>query len=94
MADLKVSGETREQTGTSYCDNLRKDGKVPGIVYGGKKDNVMVALAETEAWKLSSLEGESVEVDLDGNVEKVVVKAIQWGPFGEEMLHLDFHRAS
>lgn len=90
MATLKAS--PRGETGTRAARRLREDGKVPAVIYGHGKDTVSVTLAEHEV-ELAVLHGERLlEIDLDGAIENVLTKDVQYDAFGNDILHVDLTR--
>ena len=48
MADIVLRVEVREQTGTGAARAVRREGKVPGVLYGGDKDPVAISVAANE----------------------------------------------
>jgi ribosomal protein L25 (general stress protein Ctc) len=48
MADIVLNVEVREQTGTGGARAIRRSGKVPGVLYGGDKDPVAIAVQSNE----------------------------------------------
>ena len=64
-----LKGELRENTGKSFTKSARKEGNVPCIVYGDKKDPVAVNINfELSALKrIFDQKSQLSEIDLDGN---------------------------
>ncbi len=91
---IEVSATTRKAQGTGASRRLRKAGRVPGIVYGGKEpmlidvdhNNLYHAL-RSEAFHASIL-----SLDLDGKKEQVLLRDFQMHPFRQQVLHIDFQR--
>jgi len=91
---IEVSATARKAQGTGASRRLRKAGRVPGIVYGGKEptlidvdhNNLYHAL-RTEAFHASIL-----ALDLDGKKEQVLLRDFQMHPFRQQVLHIDFQR--
>ncbi len=91
---MKFVAQSRELQGTGASRRLRKAGRVPAIVYGVSApkqieldhNNLYHALKK-EAFHCSIL-----EMDLDGAVEKVVLRDLQMHPFRPLVLHVDFQR--
>jgi large subunit ribosomal protein L25 len=87
--DFTLHAKGREDTG--------KGGEIPAIVYGGKKDPVMLTLLHKDVAK--ALENEAfyshiVSLDVDGSSEDVILKDVQRHPAKKLILHLDFLRVS
>lgn len=83
----------REVTGSRAMHKLRREGKVPAVLYGHGQPAVNLALGSDEVKGLVR-HGARV-VDLEGAVaEKAFVRELQWDTFGREVLHLDLARVS
>ncbi|RMG36832.1 MAG: 50S ribosomal protein L25/general stress protein Ctc [Gammaproteobacteria bacterium] len=94
-ADLKVVA--RDVQGKGASRRLRREGLVPGIIYGGGEDPVMVAVRHNEL--VHEAEDESffariLNLDLDGKTVTAVVKDLQRHPAKPFILHVDFQRVS
>ena len=99
MSDYIVEAELREDTGRSASRRLRRAGKVPGIIYGGGKSDLPIAMDYFTISKL--LEEEHfhttlVEVKVKGSRAKntVLLKDTQWDPVKDIVTHVDFFRVS
>jgi len=93
--EIKVA--RRDVQGKGASRRLRHAGVVPGIVYGGDLDPVMVEfnhneiwLAQHNDWFYSSIIG----LNLDGQVQKVLLRDIQRHPYKQLIMHLDFQRVN
>ena len=83
--------EKRETTGTLRIRRLRKEGKVPAVLYGRGQDNVNLAIDSRAVSKLVN-HGHYI-VTLSGAVsETAMIKDVQWDAFGSRVLHLDMAR--
>lgn len=83
----------REKTGSRNMHRLRREGKVPAVLYGHGQPCVNLALGSDEV-KALVRHGARV-VDLEGAVaEKAFVRELQWDTFGRDVLHLDLARVS
>jgi large subunit ribosomal protein L25 len=89
--------ETRGQSGTTAARAVRRQGKVPAVIYGGHAEPKMLALSHNDVVK--HLEHEAVyshvlDVKIDGKTEKAILKGVQRNPARFQILHLDFMRVS
>ena len=93
---LKLTVEPRAVVGTSNMRRLRRlDGKVPAVIYGAEKENQAVMIPaniiqralENEAFASSIL-----TLDVAGDKQKVILKAVQRHPWKPKIMHLDFYR--
>lgn len=90
MAVLKAT--KRSEMGTRKARALRAQGQIPAIIYGHGQEPLAVAMDEHEV-ELTIQHGERLlEVEIDGAVQNVLVKAVQWDTFGKERIHLDLTR--
>ena len=92
---ITVNATEREDQGKGASRRLRKEEKVPSIIYGGKKDPQMIALSIHEITHL--LEDENtftsvLDLVLGKSTESVVLKDIQRHPAKNTITHVDFLR--
>jgi large subunit ribosomal protein L25 len=96
MAEILVSAKTRDSRGKNEARRLRASGMVPGIVYGGKKDNVAVSVDPKTLLKvLRSESGRNTILSLDfgdGSKTSAILKSWQVDPIRENFIHADFYR--
>ena len=84
----------RSETGSRPAKALRAQGLIPAVVYGHQKETVSVTLNQHEV-DLSIHHGQRLlEVDIDGQIENVLLKDVQWDTFGNEVLHVDLTRVN
>ncbi len=89
--------ECRDRSGTTAARGVRREGKVPAIIYGGHTAPQKLVLSHNEVVK--HLEHEAVyshvlDVTIDGKTEKAILKGVQRNPARFQILHLDFLRVS
>jgi large subunit ribosomal protein L25 len=92
-----VTGQPRQDTGKGASRRLRRTGQVPAIVYGGHKEPEMISVAHNEL--LRHLKNEAffshvLDLQVDGQSTKVVLKDLQRHPAKPFILHVDFLRVS
>jgi large subunit ribosomal protein L25 len=96
MAELVVSAKSRQERGKNPARRLRRGGLVPGIVYGGKGENVAIAVDPKELQKvLRSEAGRNTILKLDiagQGAANAILKSWQVDPVKETFLHADFYR--
>lgn len=90
--DAKLTAKTREQLGSANSRRLRRDGQVPGNVYGHKQGTVAIQTSHESL--LGVVQGGHIAVDLevDGQGEKAIFREVQWDTFGKKILHFDLLR--
>jgi len=92
-SQLVVSKRTKSGTGDSRSVRLKK--KVPGIIYGDKKDPIPVLLEENilkVKIKDPTFFSKQCEIKINDEVIKVLPKDLQLHPVKESVLHIDFLR--
>lgn len=95
MADIILNVEVREQTGTGGARATRRDGKVPGILYGGGKDPVSIAVKSNEFRKAlytGKLLGHLVTLKHGAETQPVIAKVVDMHPVTDEPMHFDLYR--
>jgi large subunit ribosomal protein L25 len=96
MAEILVSATTRTDRGKNAARRLRREGMVPGVVYGGKGENIAVAVdpkslkrvLRSEAGRNSILK---IDIANQGSTN-AILKSWQVDPIKENFLHADFYR--
>jgi large subunit ribosomal protein L25 len=86
--------QKREGRGSRLAQQLRKQGRVPGIVYGHKQAVVQVALPADELHAVIRHGTRVLDLQTDGAIEKVWIREVQWDHLGKEILHIDFNRVA
>ncbi len=90
---VTLKATPRTGKGSRLADKLRKAGKVPGVVYGHKQDNVQVAVDATELDRAIRIQHARVlDLEIDGKAETVLIRELQWDYLGKQMIHVDFER--
>jgi len=96
MAEIVVSAKTRTDRGKNAARRLRREGLVPGVVYGGKGENVAVAVDPKALQRvLRSEAGRNSILKLDianAGSTNAILKSWQVDPIREKFLHADFYR--
>ncbi|MBS0581747.1 MAG: 50S ribosomal protein L25/general stress protein Ctc [Proteobacteria bacterium] len=90
-----IKVERRENDGRGASRRLRNTGKVPAIVYGGELAPVSIQIEHNDAWLASQHEwfySAILDLSLNGDVQKVLLRDLQRHPFKQQLLHLDFQR--
>ena len=87
----------REETGTGNAREARRNGMVPGVIYGGDKDAVSVGMKFNEVLKAinsGQFLSNMVELKHDGKPQKVITKDVQFHPVTDKPMHVDFFRVT
>jgi len=85
----------RNKQGTGASRRLRNTGRAPGIVFGGSATPVTIELDHNALWhalRKESFHASILDMELNGKVEKVLLRDVQYHPFKQQVLHIDFQR--
>ena len=94
---MKVVATTRKEQGSSASRRLRRSQQVPGIIYGGTDKPTPIALEHNplyHALRVATFHSSILEMQLDGKPEQVLLRDIQWHPYKQQVMHIDFQRIS
>ncbi|PIB93956.1 50S ribosomal protein L25/general stress protein Ctc [Caulobacter sp. FWC2] len=97
MSEIILNVEVREGAGTGAARAVRREGKVPGTLYGGGKAPVSIAVKVNEFRKslyTGKLLGHLVTLQHGDEKQSVIAKAIQFHPVTDEPVHFDLFRVS
>lgn len=90
-----VPAEPRERVGTRYAQRLRNSGRLPAVVYGHKQDPVSVSVDQKSMLQHLQHGNRVFELAITGGVtETVLVKDLQFGYLGDNVVHIDFARVN
>ncbi|MDR5736793.1 MULTISPECIES: 50S ribosomal protein L25/general stress protein Ctc [unclassified Caballeronia] len=92
---MKVVAFERSQQGTGASRRLRNSGKTPGIVYGGVADVQLVELDHNALWhalKKEVFHSSILDLEVAGSTQQVLLRDVQYHPFKQLVLHVDFQR--
>ncbi len=97
MSEHKISATGRKDEGKGASRRLRHAAQIPAIVYGGHADPKSIQLQHEKTWVASQSEwfySSILSLDIDGTVEKVLLRDMQRHPYKQQIMHLDFQRVS
>ena len=90
MESITITGSKRKSLGKADAKAARRAGLVPCIVYGGKEE-VHVEIDERQFSKLVYTPTQYiVNLDIDGTTISTILKAIQFHPVTDRIVHIDF----
>ena len=89
---FKLTVEQREKTGNSAARSLRREGRIPANYYYKGEENQNLSIDKKVLHKAIQSGQQVFEMELDGNVIYVTVKAAQYNPVTEEIIHIDLLR--
>ena len=95
MADThKLKTEPRPGKGSRDANRLRKAGRVPAVVYGHKEETVPITVSRDELAFALRHHARTVDLDLNGKAETVLIQQVQHDHLGSGLVHVDFRRVS
>jgi large subunit ribosomal protein L25 len=92
---MKFVAFERAKQGTGASRRLRNSGKTPGIVYGGKGEPLLIELDHNALWhalKKEAFHASILEMEMAGKTSKVLLRDVQYHPFKQLVLHVDFQK--
>ncbi|MBN2689173.1 MAG: 50S ribosomal protein L25/general stress protein Ctc [Gammaproteobacteria bacterium] len=95
MSKTTLSATIRKDVGKGASRRLRREGLVPGIIYGANTEATMINLQHKELIKAMEAEefySQILEINVDNKKEQAVVKDIQRHAFKPKIEHIDFMR--
>lgn len=94
MSEVVISAEKRTDKGKSFARRARRDGKIPGIMYGAEADATPIFVNSMELNRLLRKQHGIVNVKVDGEDKQAVIRDLQYHPVSGNILHIDFMRVS
>jgi large subunit ribosomal protein L25 len=94
---LKLSAETRERAGKGASRAMRREGRVPAVVYGNKEEPLAIHVEEKALVRMLStghFMNSVVMIDHPGGQARTLPKDVQFHPVSDRPLHVDFLRIS
>jgi large subunit ribosomal protein L25 len=92
---LKLSAETRERAGKGASRAMRREGRVPAVIYGNNQEHLSIHVEEKELVKLLNtgfFMNSVVMVEVGGKAQRTLPKDVQFHPVTDRPLHVDFLR--
>ena len=92
-----IEASARAKAGKGAARATRRAGLVPGVVYGGKQEATLIAVdpriivkgLQTSGWR-----SRVYEINVDGKVERALIRDVQLHPVKDSPVHVDFMRLS
>jgi large subunit ribosomal protein L25 len=90
-----VSAEVRDRAGKGAARESRRNGRVPAVIYGDKKEPTLISLDPKEIDRhihKKTFYATLLDVDLKGTKHRVLPRDVQFDPVTDRTLHVDFQR--
>ncbi|WP_024539619.1 50S ribosomal protein L25/general stress protein Ctc [Comamonas badia] len=92
---MKFVAFERNTQGTGASRRLRVTGRAPGIVYGAGSQPQMIELDHNALWHAMQKEAfhsSILDMEVAGQTSKVLLRDVQYHPYKQQILHVDFQR--
>jgi large subunit ribosomal protein L25 len=92
---MKFVAFERSKQGTGASRRLRITGKAPGIVYGGTVPTQLIEIDHNALWhalKKEAFHATVLDMEFAGKESKVLLRDVQYHPYKQQVLHIDFQR--
>lgn len=98
MSDvLTLTAEARDRAGKGASRAVRREGRVPAVIYGNKETAVSIHVEEKRLVKLlqtGHFMNSVVEIEIDGKKHRTLPRDVQFHPVNDRPIHVDFLRVS
>ncbi len=95
MAEHNIKAAGRKDEGKGASRRLRHAGLIPAVIYGGEAAPESIQLEHEKTWVHSQNEwfySSIIDLDIDGKVQKALLRDIQRHPYKQIIMHIDFQR--
>jgi large subunit ribosomal protein L25 len=89
-----VKTQPRNDFGSANARRFRKQGLLPGVIYGHKEEIIRVVLSREDLERAARRGVHIVDIEYNGKTEKARLRELQWDHLGKELVHVDFMRVS
>lgn len=90
MKSIALKGNKRTDRGSSDAKSLRKEDKIPAVLYGGKESTHFIVDEIPFGKIINSPNVYFVDLNIDGTTVKSIIKEVQYHPVTDKVLHVDF----
>ncbi len=92
MKTIELKAVKRADFGKKAAKAFRREGLIPCVIYGGSEEIAFTVDAKEVKPLIYTPNSYIVELNIDGKVEKAVMREVQFHPVREQILHIDFYR--
>ncbi|HBM89634.1 MAG: 50S ribosomal protein L25/general stress protein Ctc [Parvibaculaceae bacterium] len=93
--NTQLTAQARDRAGKGVARALRREGRVPAVVYGDKKSPDLISLSHNEVtklWNRGSFMSALLDLEVDGKTQRVIPRDVQLDPVKDFVTHVDFLR--
>lgn len=95
MSEHNISAASRKDEGKGASRRLRHAGLIPAVIYGGGGEPQSIQLEHEKTWLASQHEwfySSILNLEIDGTVQKALLRDMQRHPYKQLIMHIDFQR--
>ncbi|MFY9328780.1 MAG: 50S ribosomal protein L25/general stress protein Ctc [Georgfuchsia sp.] len=92
---IEFNAKKRDMQGTSASRRLRRANRVPGILYGGPDKPQPIDIDHNELYqhlRKETFHSSVLTANVDGSAQMCLLRDVQWHPYRQIILHVDFQR--
>ncbi len=89
---MQLKAEVRDKAGSRAAKRVRKESKIPGVVYGHGEEAVAVSLDRHDFIEALHHGHRVFEIDIDGKKDTMMIKDLQYDYLGRDIIHFDLVR--
>ncbi len=90
MKSIAISGSQRENVGKRDAKELRYQGMIPAVLYGGATQTHFAVSAADLKSVVYTPDVQFIDLDINGTTAQAIIKDMQFHPLTDEILHVDF----
>jgi large subunit ribosomal protein L25 len=90
MKSFELAGTKREGLTKQDTKKIRKEGRVPCVIYGGDENIHFSAPVLNFRDLIYTPEAYKVKIDVEGQLKEAIIKEVQFHPVSDKLLHVDF----
>jgi large subunit ribosomal protein L25 len=90
MKTITIEGQLRTETGKKAARQLRSQGLVPGVIYGGTQEVNFAAPVLAFKTIVYTAEFQFAEIKVEGKSYKCILKDLQFDKVSDQLSHVDF----
>ncbi|MFP4160749.1 MAG: 50S ribosomal protein L25/general stress protein Ctc [Ectothiorhodospira sp.] len=94
---FEFEAEPRVEQGKGASRRLRREGRMPAIIYGGGKEPRSITLSHKDVWQSQEHEAfysHILTIRIDGQSERAILRDLQRHPYRPWVLHMDLQRVN
>lgn len=94
MESATIRATKREELGSRPARRLRREGLVPAVLYGHRRDTVHLSVPLRDIERVVAAGTRMVNLEIGGTVETALLKEIQYDAMGDHLIHADLSRVA